>query len=62
MTDLGMWYRTKDTDWQKLNKAVDDFAAKEPKPKLVKALIASEGVPAVRLHTQGRIFTTLFMF
>ena len=56
ITDLGMWYRTKDADWQKLNKAVDDFAAKEPKPKLVKALIASEGVPAVRLHTQGADF------
>jgi len=56
MTELGMWYRTKDADWQKLTKAVDDFAAKEPKPKLVKALIASEGVPAVRLHTQGADF------
>ncbi len=50
------WYRAIDPEWQKLNKAVGDHAAKAPKPSVVKALISSEGLPAVRLHTQGGDF------
>ena len=36
--------------------AVEMHAATKPKPTLVKMLISSEGVPAVRLHTQGPDF------
>jgi hypothetical protein len=50
------WYRTTDPEWQKLNKQAQDHLLKAPKPTLVKALISSEGLPAVRLHTQGGDF------
>ena len=50
------WYRAIDAEWQKLNKAADDHAKAAPKPPTVKALISSEGLPAVRLHTQGGDF------
>ncbi|MDB5390722.1 MAG: hypothetical protein JWM11_6368 [Planctomycetaceae bacterium] len=50
------WYKTLDADWQALNKKVQEHLATAPKPKLAKALISSEGLPAVRLHTQGGDF------
>ncbi|MGE3808134.1 MAG: PSD1 and planctomycete cytochrome C domain-containing protein, partial [Gemmataceae bacterium] len=50
------WFRTFDPDWQKLHAATLEHLKHEPKPKTVKALISSEGLPAVRLHTQGADF------
>ena len=50
------WYRAIDPEWQRLHKAIDDHVAKAPKPTVEKALISSEGLPAVRLHTQGGDF------
>ena len=50
------WYRTQDAEWQKLDAAVQAHLQKEPKPILSKVLISSEGLPAVRLHTQGGDF------
>ncbi len=50
------WYRPLDAEWQKLSKAVKDHAAKAPQPQMTKVLISSEGLPAVRLHTQGGDF------
>ncbi|HTE18854.1 MAG TPA: DUF1553 domain-containing protein, partial [Armatimonadota bacterium] len=49
-------YRTIDPGWRKLNDAVQAHLAQAPKPKTEKMLISSEGVPAVRLHTQGDDF------
>jgi hypothetical protein len=46
-------YKVIDPGWQKLDKQVKDHLAAAPKPNLVRALISSEGVPPVRLHTQG---------
>src|SRR5262249_31435876 len=46
-------YKQLDPGWRKLDKAIEDHLAKAPKPNIVKALISSEGVPPVRLHTQG---------
>jgi Protein of unknown function (DUF1549)/Protein of unknown function (DUF1553)/Planctomycete cytochrome C len=46
-------YKVLDPGWQKLDKAIKEHLAAAPKPNVVKALISSEGVPAVRLHTQG---------
>ncbi|HKB03175.1 MAG TPA: DUF1549 domain-containing protein [Gemmataceae bacterium] len=46
-------YKVLDPQWQKLDKHIKDHLARVPKPNLVKALISSEGVPPVRLHTQG---------
>src|SRR6185436_17894750 len=40
----------------KLAKAEAEHVAKAPKPSVVKALISSEGLPPVRLHSQGDDF------
>ena len=50
------WFARQDPDWRKLAAAERDHAAKAPKPSVVKALISSEGLPPVRLHTQGADF------
>ncbi len=50
------WYRTIDTQWRALNQAIEDHAATAPKKDGEKALISTEGLPAVRLHTQGPDF------
>jgi mono/diheme cytochrome c family protein len=50
------WFRAQDADWVRLDGAVRAHEKDEPKAKSVKALISSEGVPAVRLHTQGADF------
>ncbi len=50
------WYKPRDDVRKNLSEAVDKHAATKPKPTLVKMLICSEGVPAVRLHTQGPDF------
>ena len=49
-------YRTIDPEWRALANAVRVHAASEPRPQFVKALVCSEGLPAVRLHTQGPDF------
>jgi hypothetical protein len=50
------WYRTIDTRWRALKRALDDHAATAPRKEGEKALISTEGLPAVRLHTQGADF------
>lgn len=55
-TALLKWYATQDPEWQKLNLAVGEHLAKAPKPKTAKAMISTEGLAAVRLHTQGGDF------
>ncbi len=55
-TALVQWYRTQDPEWQRLNRRAEEHLRKQPRPTLVKALISSEGLPAVRLHTQGGDF------
>jgi cytochrome c553 len=47
------WYRQRDPQWQRLNAAVTEHAAKAPQPVLTKVLIASEGLPPLKLHTQS---------
>lgn len=47
------WYKTIDLEWRSLNEAVEEHAKTEPRPTGAKALISTEGLPAVRLHTQG---------
>jgi hypothetical protein len=55
-SSLLKWYASIDSDWQKLDQAVREHAQKKPKPNLTKALITSEGVPPMRLNTQGPDF------
>ncbi len=50
------WYRRQDETWQKLNGAMQEHAIQAPKPELTKVMIASEGLPAIRFHTQGADF------
>ncbi len=50
------WYAPQDAEFLKLQKDERDHLAKAPKPNKVKALVSSEGLPAIRLHTQGDDF------
>jgi mono/diheme cytochrome c family protein len=54
--ELLKWYRSLDPEWKRLNAQSEDHLRKAPKPPVAKALISSEGLPAVRLHTQGGDF------
>jgi hypothetical protein len=53
---LVQFTRTTDPEWRTLYNQAQDHLKKAPKPRTVKALISSEGLPAVRLHTQGADF------
>jgi hypothetical protein len=49
------WFRITDKEWQRLNKQVEEHA--KARERLVpKALICSEGLKPVRLHSQGADF------
>ncbi len=50
------WYSRLDPRWLELNERVQEHLAKAPQRKLSKAMISSEGLAAVRLHTQGEDF------
>ena len=50
------WYQPLDSIWKDLHKKELDHRQLAPKPDVRKVLISSEGVPAVRLHTQGADF------
>ncbi len=50
------WYRSLDPRWRELNGKVAAHRKTEPKPRVVKVLIASEGVPPLRMHSQGADF------
>ncbi len=52
--ELLKWYRGTDAEWKKLNQQVQENLKKEPKP--ARMLVSTEGLPAVRLHTQGEDF------
>jgi cytochrome c553 len=56
VTAVLKWYAPQDAEYRKLQKAERDHLATAPKPNRVKALISSEGLPALRLHTQGDDF------
>ena len=53
---LAAHFRTIDPEALALDRAVADLEAKEPKPDRTRVLIAGEGVPPLRLHTQGADF------
>src|SRR5262249_50923810 len=50
------WNRNIDPERRKVNQASEAHLAKAPRPPTVKALISSEGLPPIRLHTQGDDF------
>ncbi len=59
---LRYWHRRLDPRWRELRRAVDEHARTAPQPKLTKVLVASEGLPAIRLHTQGEDFFPVTYF
>ncbi|WZO97658.1 PSD1 and planctomycete cytochrome C domain-containing protein [Isosphaeraceae bacterium EP7] len=50
------WFRTIDAEWRALDASVAEHARSAPQMRGSKALISTEGRPAVRLHTQGGDF------
>jgi hypothetical protein len=50
------WYRTIDAEHRSLRSTIEDHALLEPTTNPPKALISSEGMPPLRLHTQGADF------
>ncbi|MBI3410116.1 MAG: PSD1 domain-containing protein [Planctomycetes bacterium] len=50
------WFKTTDSEWRELNRKREEHLIKAPKPLTSKCLIATEGLPAIRLHTQGDDF------
>lgn len=53
---LFVWRCTQDAEWRRLREVVSRHEVRRPQPTVAKVLISSEGVPAVRLHTQGPDF------
>ncbi|HLV78685.1 MAG TPA: DUF1553 domain-containing protein, partial [Chthonomonadaceae bacterium] len=56
------WYRTVDPEWQARERQIQADLARAPKLHVQKALICSEGVPAVRTNTQGGDFLEVTNF
>ena len=47
------WYKPQDAGWKQLEDRRASHAAGAPKPMLQKVLVATEGLPPVKLHTQA---------
>jgi cytochrome c553 len=47
------WFRQRDPEWQRLSGLVREHQQAAPQPPLQKVLIASEGLPPLKLHTQS---------
>ncbi len=52
---LADWYKPRDAEWRELRKKEQEHAATAPKPDVRKVLVSGDDLPAVRLHTKGRI-------
>lgn len=50
---VARWFGPRDAEWQRLDAQRQDHAATAPKPRLKSVLVATEGRPAIRLHTQA---------
>lgn len=55
-TVLLKWYASVDPKVLELQKAIDAHQEDAPRPNLTRALVTSEGLPPLRLHTQGADF------
>lgn len=53
---LRAWHRSIDPVWRRHSEAIAASLAAKPKPETTKVLVATEGLPAVRMHTQGADF------
>jgi mono/diheme cytochrome c family protein len=50
------YFKRTEPEWNRLTATIREHEKSAPKPELTKVLICREGVPAVRLHTQGPDF------
>jgi hypothetical protein len=50
------WFRSIDADWLRMRQQIDEHERARPAPDLTKLMVTSEGLPAIRLHTQGADF------
>ncbi len=48
-----LWYRSRDAGWKEIDDRRATHAATAPKPRVQKVLVATEGLPAIKLHTQA---------
>src|SRR5262249_19067255 len=55
-TALLRWFRSRDPRWQELNTKREDHLRTAPQPTTTKVLVCSEGVPPLRMHSQGADF------
>lgn len=53
---LMTWFRDNDGEWRRLSRKADEHRKAGPRKTSTKVLASSEGLPAVRLHTQGGDF------
>jgi len=53
---LSEWFRGTDAEWRALEERVSGHLAHEPRPKLVKVMVASENVTPIPHHADGRGF------
>lgn len=51
--DLVRWFAPRDAEWRRLDDLRRDHAATAPQPLMKTVLVATEGRPAIRLHTQA---------
>ncbi|MBN9691977.1 MAG: PSD1 domain-containing protein [Verrucomicrobia bacterium] len=53
---LRAWQRQQDPEWRAQEARVQDSLKAKPKPVLTPVMVATEGLPALRMHTQGADF------
>lgn len=53
LTQLHNWFKPQDAGWQAIDSKRAAHAAGAPQPRIRKVLVATEGLPAVTLHTQA---------
>ena len=53
---IAIWFAPRDQGWRELRDRIEAHANRAPKPTKSKVLISSEGVPPLRLNSQGADF------
>ncbi len=54
--ELWSWFRANDREWRLRSRRAEEHRKAGPRKTTTKVLVSSDGVPAVRLHTQGADF------
>ncbi|HET6422154.1 MAG TPA: DUF1549 and DUF1553 domain-containing protein [Planctomycetaceae bacterium] len=51
---LARWFGPRDAEWRRLDALRQEHATTAPQPRMSSVLVATEGHPAIRLHTQAK--------